>query len=97
MKFASIRDLRTNTAALRETLKKEREIVVTVNGRPFALMVPTDPDRLEEDLLELRRARAKGAIARIRAKAKAEGLDTMTMEEIDAIIAEARQEYRKGK
>ncbi len=92
MKFITIRDLRSNTARLREDLEKDREIVVTAHGRPFAVMTRVEPDRLEEEILAIRRARAGAALSRIRAKAKADGLDRMKMDEIDAVIAKVRGE-----
>jgi antitoxin (DNA-binding transcriptional repressor) of toxin-antitoxin stability system len=58
MKFVTIRDLRGNTARLRRDLREDREIVLTANGRPFALMTPVEPDTVEEELLAIRRARA---------------------------------------
>jgi len=91
MKFVTIRDLRGNTARIRKDLEAEGEIVITVNGRPFAVMTRVKPDKLEEEILAIRRARAAAALSRIRVKAKAEGLDRLTMEQIDAIIAEARR------
>lgn len=94
MKFATIRDLRTKTATLRKELKKEREIVLTANGRPFAIMLPTDQKRLDDDLLEIRRSRARRALKAIQDHAKQLGLDRMTMDEIDAIIAQVRRERR---
>ena len=97
MKFITIKDLRSSTAQLRKDLEAEREVVVTVNGRPFAVMTRVDPDGVEEEILAIRRARARGALSRIRAKAKADGLDRLTMDEIDAIIAKARRERRKAK
>ena len=60
-------------------------------------MTRMEPDRLEEEILAIRRARAQAALSRIRAKAKATGLDRLTMEQIDAIIAEARRETRGKK
>lgn len=96
MKFVSVRELRASTAQLREDLKKDREIVVTVNGRPFALMTPIEPDTVEEEVLALRRARAQAALTRARAKAEAEGLDRMSMDEIDAVIASVRRERRSS-
>ena len=92
MKFISIRDLRENTARIRKDLDEEGEVVITANGRPFAVMTRVKPDKLEEEILAIRRARANAALSRIRVKAKAEGLDRLTMEQIDAIIAEARRE-----
>lgn len=97
MKFITVRDLRNSTARLRKDLKTDREVVVTANGRPFAVMTPVDPDGVEEELLAIRRAKARAAMKRIRAKAKANGLDRMTMDEIDAIIAKARRERRSAK
>jgi antitoxin (DNA-binding transcriptional repressor) of toxin-antitoxin stability system len=97
MKFIAIRDLRANTAALRRDLETEREIVVTANGRPFALMTRVAPDTVEEEILAIRRARARAALSRVRAKAKADGRDKMTMAQIDAIIAEVRRETRGKK
>ena len=97
MKFITVRDLRNSTARLRKDLKIDREVVVTANGRPFAVMTRVEPDRVEEEILAIRRARARAALERIRAKAKADGLDRMTMDEIDAIIAKARRERRSAK
>jgi len=96
MKFITIRDLRSNTARIRKDLEAEGEVVITANGRPFAVMTRVKPDKLEQEIVAIRRARAASAISRIRQKAKAEGLDRLTMEQIDAIIAEARRE-RHGK
>lgn len=97
MKFITIRDLRSKTAELRKDLESDREVVVTANGRPFAIMTRVQPDNVEEELLAIRRARAAAALSRIRAKAKPDGLDRMTMEEVDAVIAKARRERRGGK
>ncbi len=97
MKFVTIRELRSKTAALRKDLEQDREIVLTANGRPFALMTPVEPDTVEEELLAIRRARAQAALSRIRAQAKADGLDRMTMREIDALIARVRRERRAAR
>ncbi|MCD6416429.1 MAG: type II toxin-antitoxin system Phd/YefM family antitoxin [Planctomycetes bacterium] len=94
MKFVSIRGLRSNTAQLRKDLQKNREIVLTANGRPFALMTPVEPDNVEEELFAIRRARAQAALSRIRAKASADGLDRMTMGQIDAVIRKTRRGKR---
>ena len=94
MKFVTIRDLRANTGRLRKDLKDGREVVITANGRPFALMTPVEPDTVEEEVLAIRRARAQAALSRIRAKAKDEGLDRTRAAGIDAIIAKVRRERR---
>ena len=96
MKFITVKDLRSNTAQLRRDLQAEREVVVTANGRPFAVMTRVDPDGVEEEILAIRRARARAALSRIRAKAKADGLDRLTLNEINAIIAKARRGRRRA-
>ena len=95
MKFMSIRDFRSRP--IRKNIASEREIVLTANGQPIALVSAVEPDNLEDELLALRRARARVAIDRMRAQAKAQGLDKMTMEEIDAIIADVRRKRRASK
>ena len=94
MKFITIRDLRSNTAKLRKDLQTDRELVVTANGRPFAVMTRVDADAVEEEILAIRRARAHAALSRTRARAKSDGLDRMTMEQINALVAKARRQRR---
>jgi len=96
MKFITIRDLRSKTAELRKDLETDREIVVTANGRPFAVMTRVEPDTVEEEVLAIRRARAGATLSRIRAKARARGVDKLTMKQIDAVIAKARRERRSS-
>jgi putative PIN family toxin of toxin-antitoxin system len=46
---------------VREALRREREAVLTANGRPVALMIPVDAGSIDRTLETLRRARARGA------------------------------------
>jgi len=94
MKFLSIRDFRASTASIRKALKSEGELVLTHNGRPFAVLSPVDPDKVEEQITAVRRARARITLDRIREGAKAEGLDGISMNEIDGIIANSRRNRR---
>lgn len=97
MKFVSLRDFRTRTPQIRKDLSSEHEIVLTANGRPIAILAQVDENNFEERLKALRRSRAHALLDRIQAKAKARGVDKLTMEQIDAIIAKARRERRVGK
>ena len=94
MKFVSIRDFRDHTATIRKDLLKEHEIVLTANGRLFAILADVGEDSLEDRLTALRQARARALLDRIGAQAKARGVDKLTMAQIDGIIAEARRERR---
>ena len=94
MKFVSIRDLRNDTAGLRRDLQADREIVVTANGRPIAVMTRVDPDTVEQEILAIRRARARAALSRMRDRAGSEALDGLTMDQIDDIVAQTRRDRR---
>lgn len=97
MKFLSIREFRGNTAAVRKELDTEREIVLTANGKPFAMLTPVEPDSVEEEVLAIRQARARLAIDRVREHARATGLEGMTMQQVDALIAKTRRARRARK
>ncbi|HET7460306.1 MAG TPA: type II toxin-antitoxin system prevent-host-death family antitoxin [Longimicrobium sp.] len=92
MKFMSIRDIRNNSGALQRTVEED-SVTLTSNGKPFALMVSIgeEDDPVEMERI-IRRARAEWAISRIRRRAQRNGLDKMTLEEIDAEIAATRAE-----
>jgi len=97
MKFVTIREFRNKTAEIRRDLDTELEIVLTANGRPFALLSRLQPETVEDEIFAVRRARARVAIDRMRAQAKAHALDRMTMSEIDAVIADVRRKRRKAR
>jgi len=95
MKFVTVREFRANTASMRKELKNEQQLVLTSNGRPFAMVTPVEPDTVMEESLAVTRARARLALDRAAMKARRDGRDAMTMDEIDAIIADVRKKRRK--
>lgn len=92
MNFVTARDLRLNTGDIWKMLEKDRELVITLNGRPVALMAGISGENLEVTLRAVRKARGEWAIDKIQKEAKEKGLDKMTDEEIDRIIKETRKE-----
>lgn len=92
MRFVSVRDLRSKSAQVWRQLADEKELVVTSNGKPIAILSAVQEDRLEETLAAIRRARAMAAVDAMQQRALKMGLDTMTLEEINAIIEEVRRE-----
>ena len=97
MKFVSIRDFRNKTSAIRKALSAEHEIVLTANGRPFAVLADVDEDTFEDKLAALRRTRAYAVLDRIHARAEETGASKLTLAEIDAEIAKARRERRAAR
>lgn len=95
MDFVTTKELRAESGKVWAKLEAGEDIVITRNGKPFALMTATQPNRVEEDIKLIRRARAVAAVNKMREQAKASGLDKMSMEEIDAEIALARKERKE--
>lgn len=91
MKFVSVRDLRGKSASIWRDLADEREMVVTSNGRPVAILAAVNESNLEESLTAFRRARAVEAVAALQRKSAAQGVDTLTPEQIDAEIDAVRK------
>jgi len=95
MKFISIRDLRNQSGVIQRTVCEET-VTLTSNGKPFALVIGLqeceDPGELER---LIRQARAQWALSRIRAAARKNGTDKLTMDEIDEEIRATRVERRR--
>jgi antitoxin (DNA-binding transcriptional repressor) of toxin-antitoxin stability system len=95
MDFVTVRQLTDESGKVWEKLEAGEEIVVTRDGKPFALLVPTEPMELEAKLRALRWARFDQLLDEQRRLAAEEGRDKLTAEEIDAEITVARHERRQ--
>ena len=94
MDFVTLREFRIQPGKVWKKLSKARELVVTRNGKPFALLTETSPTKLEDDLRALRRAKAETAVASLRSIARERGLAAMTLKEINAEIRATRKEVK---
>lgn len=97
MKTVTIRDLRTNPRAVRETLKSEGETVLTASGRPVAVMISVDAGTVDATLETLRRARGLDALRSLRKHSRQRGLNRLSAGEVDSIIAKARRAARSDR
>jgi prevent-host-death family protein len=95
MDFVTVRELRAESAKVWAKIEAGEEIVVTRNGKPFALLLNARPDELEDMLRAVRAERFGAAVRRMRAESERRGLGNMSMEEIDAEIALVRKERRE--
>src|SRR5512135_2113840 len=91
MDFVTTKELRAESGKVWAKIEAGEEVVITRNGKPFALMTATQPNRVEEDIKLIRRAHAVAAVNKMREQAKASGLDKMTLEEINAEISAVRE------
>jgi prevent-host-death family protein len=95
MKFLSVRDLRSNSARVWRELPEEKEMVVTSNGRPVAVLTTVDESNVEQSLAAWRKVRATQAIATIQLESVQKGTDRISMGDIDSEIKKVRQARRK--
>jgi antitoxin (DNA-binding transcriptional repressor) of toxin-antitoxin stability system len=91
MKFISVRDLRGKSAQVWKELPQEREMIITSNGRPIAIIAAISDSTLEESLSAFRQARAIEAVASLQRRSVEMGNDKVTMDEINAEVKAVRK------
>lgn len=90
MGFLALRELRGSTARIDQIIERDGSVIVTNNGKPAYLMLGIDEVDFEDTLIDLRRVRAKRALARMHRTSANLGNDTLSMDDIDAEIAADR-------
>lgn len=87
MSYVTVKDLK-QTRNLWKQLNEERELVITRDGKPCAILVEVNADSCDESLAEIRRGLFSAAVSRIRRKAKGQFIDAS---DVDALISESRK------
>ena len=95
MKFLSVRDLKTESSQVWKDLPDQKEMIVTSNGRPIALLSSINENNLEQVLTAFRHARATNAVATVQYESAQKGTDTISMDEINAEIGAVRSKREK--
>ncbi len=90
MRFVSVRDLRGKSGEVWKELAEERELIITSNGKPIAILSAVSEETLEDALRAIRRARAVAAVQTMQRRSVQEDRNKMSAEAIDAEIAEVR-------
>ena len=94
MRFIAVKDLKT-PKELRKKLKQEKELLLTSNGKPMALLLNIDEsDDPEQTLQSVREARSQMALRRIRKEAADHGIDKLSINEINSIIRKSRDDRK---
>jgi hypothetical protein len=95
MKFLSTRELRNRPGFVRELAQKE-DLVLTVNGKPIAMLLGVEEGELEETVRAVRQARAQRALSRMRREAARRGLDKSSASVIDGEIRAVRSKRKRA-
>lgn len=91
MKFVAVRDFRTKPKDVWKDLSDENTMTITLNGKPVAIMLSTDPENYERSLDIIRKVKAEQAVLSIQEQSAKRGLNKLTYEEIEAEIKAARE------
>jgi antitoxin (DNA-binding transcriptional repressor) of toxin-antitoxin stability system len=94
MRFISVREMNTRPKEVWRKIKEE-ELVITLNGKPIALLSAVSEETLEKTLRTIRRSRALMALEEMQKKSLASGLDKMADAEIQDEIRAVRKNRRK--
>ncbi len=94
LRFVTIRDLRSKSAQIQRQLPEEKEMVLTSNGKPIAILSAVSKDTLEESLVAFRRARAMAAVNSMQTRSVELGADRISLGEINKEIAVERKSRR---
>ncbi len=95
MQFMAVRDLRGKSAEAWAKLEREREIVITSNGKPIAIMTAVSEENLEEALTVMRRLQAIMAAETLQKRSAEKGLDKLSARQIDEEIQAVRRARAK--
>ena len=94
MKFVTVRDFRTSPSNIWKKLPYERELIITNNGKPIALLTPLNDETLEDTISAVRKAKAVNAMRKMQEISVSLGNDKMTLAEINKIIKETREKKK---
>ena len=95
MKFITIRDFRSRSALIQRELPVEKEMVLTSNGKPVAIISAVSEADLEETLNAIRRARVSLAVTLLQSGSLGKGKNYITSDEINAEIKETRRKLAR--
>ena len=92
MKFIGVRDFRNKSSMVWEELSREKELIITSNGKPIAILSAVTEDTLEQNLKAFRRVRALNAVTELQRDSVERGTDRLSPDQIDLEIRSAREE-----
>ncbi len=92
MNLIAIKDLK-QPRRLKERLSNEKELLLTSDGKPVAVLVNVGPlDDPEVVIQAVRDSRSRLALARVRASARKAGTNTMGLRDVEREIVTSRRE-----
>lgn len=88
MTYMAVKDLK-RTRELWLRLQQEKELIITREGKPCAILIEVSADNLEDSLMEIRRALFSAAVTRARRRAQK---NPPSLKAIEALVRKSRRE-----
>jgi antitoxin (DNA-binding transcriptional repressor) of toxin-antitoxin stability system len=89
-KWLASRELSAHPGRALAAVNRAGRVLITANGKPKAIMIPTSEGTFSRDLEMLDRVALTQAVEGLRIDSVLNGTDTLTMKEIDAEVAAVR-------
>jgi len=89
-KWLASREFSASPGRALATVASAGRVLVTANGKPKAIMIPTSEGTLARDLEMLDRVALAQSVASLRAESVLQGTDALTIKDIDAEVAAVR-------
>ena len=86
MKFVSVRELRLRPGEVWKLAKQEKDLIITANGRPVAILTGVDEKTFEKELDAIQRSRTLLALEALQRESARKGTDMITDEQIQLEI-----------
>jgi hypothetical protein len=93
METVALRVLRNEPGKFEELLTRQGTVLLSKEGKPFALAVDIADETLEEVVRLVTQIRAQVAVSEMRASARARGLGELKPKQVDGAI----RSYRAGR
>ncbi len=95
IEWLASRELSAHPGRALATVGRAGRVLVTANGKPKAIMIPTSEATFSRDLEMLDRVELARAVEAIRSDSVVNDTDVLTMKEIDAEVAAVRTARRR--
>lgn len=95
MKVITVRDLRGRSGQVWTKLAREREVILTSNGKPIAILSAVSEETLEESLAAVRRARAVATVEKLQRQSIQARTNVLSPAEIASEITAVRKARRR--
>lgn len=93
--MVAMRDLAANAGLVMKALETEGILVITKDGKPRSILLPTSAETLIEDLRDCIYARSSRLLGQAQLESLAKGLDSLSTDNIDKEIRATRMSRKR--